>query len=241
MIIRTKGIVFRSIKYSETSLILDIYTEEKGLRTYITSGVRKPRARIGLSTLQLMSIVDAVVYHRDDREMTRLKEARPAVVYQKIPFDIRRSSVGLFMIEVAQKSIKEKEANPDLFRLLERYFVFLDQTENSVRNVHLHFLLHLSTYLGFQPGGDFEEATPYFDLSEGVFVPQLPAHQNYLDEQLSAIFYQLLLVPLEQAYQVKIERGQRQSLLLYLLDYYRLHLDDMQTVNAHEILQEVLN
>jgi DNA repair protein RecO (recombination protein O) len=33
MIISSRGIVFRTLKYGETSLILDIYTEALGLRS----------------------------------------------------------------------------------------------------------------------------------------------------------------------------------------------------------------
>ena len=46
MLLKTRGIVFRAIHYSETSLIVDIYTEERGLQKYIISGVHSPKARV---------------------------------------------------------------------------------------------------------------------------------------------------------------------------------------------------
>ena len=93
MLIKTRGIIFRSIKYSETSIITDIFTEEKGLRTYIISGVRKKNARVSASLLQVMSLVDLVVYHRDDKDMTRIKEIKAAHIYQSLPFEIAKSSI----------------------------------------------------------------------------------------------------------------------------------------------------
>ena len=67
MLIKTQGIVFKSIKYRETSVISDIYTREKGLRDYIFRGVRSKRAKVKASLLQVMSVVDMVAYERTEK------------------------------------------------------------------------------------------------------------------------------------------------------------------------------
>ena len=118
MLIKTKGIIFRSIKYSETSIITDVFTEKKGLRTYIISGVRKKNARVSASLLQVMSLVDLVVYHRDDKDMTRIKEIKAAHVYQSLPFEIAKSSVGQFMLELTRKAVREPEENLPMFKFV---------------------------------------------------------------------------------------------------------------------------
>jgi DNA repair protein RecO (recombination protein O) len=46
MVIKTRGIVLRAIKYSETSVIADIFTEQFGLRSYIISGVRTSKSKV---------------------------------------------------------------------------------------------------------------------------------------------------------------------------------------------------
>lgn len=240
MIIKTRGIVFRAIKYSESSMIVDIYTEEKGLRKYIISGVRSKRAKVSASLLQAMTLVDLVVYHREDRTMTRIKEIRPAFIYQTIPFDIQRGAVGLFMIEVAQKAIRESEENPQLFHFLFESFCYLDRTENSIANLHLHFLLELSTFLGFMPGEMCSEEQPYFNLKDGVFVTYAPTHRHYLDKEDSAILYQLLEVSQVQSHEVRMNRTSRHNLLKNLLIYYQLHIENFPTINSHIILQEVM-
>ena len=81
MLIKTRGIVFKSIKYSETSLIVDIYTEEKGLRKYLISGVRSKKAKTSAGLFQVMSLVDLVAYHRDDKDLTRIKAIKHNYVY----------------------------------------------------------------------------------------------------------------------------------------------------------------
>lgn len=241
MIIKTRGIVLRSMKYSETSIIVDVYTEEKGLRSYIVSGVRTKNAKIKSGHLQLMSILDLVVYHRDDKDLTRTKEIKSAHVYQSIPFDVVKGAVGLFMTELAQKTIKEQEENPALFRFLFDSFVHLDSTPHPVANLHLHFLLELSVFLGFMPGEADNPETSYFDMQEGNFVEYEPIHAYFMSRELSDLVAQLLKSNREACHTIKMNKIERRQLLKHLLDFFKLHIDDFPTINAHLILEEVLD
>lgn len=240
MLIKTRGIIFKTFKYSETSVIAEIYTEEKGLRKYLISGVRSKKAKVNASLLQLMSLVDLVAYEREDRDLHRIKEIKAARVYQAIPFELFKGTVGLFMVEVAQKTIRETEENRELFQFLFDTFCYLDQTKHRIHNLHLHFLLELSVFLGFIPGGDYEEETPLFDLKEGVFVSNIPNHQHYLDEDNSFLLYQLLQSSRENCHQVSCRSENRRLLLNQLLEFYRLHIENLPSINSHQILQQVI-
>lgn len=240
MLIKTRGIVFRSVKYSETSIIADIYTEEKGLRKYIFSGVRSAKSRVAPSLLQVMSLVEIVAYDREDRELNRVKEIRPAWIYTGIPFDVKKGAVGLFMVEIARKTIKEAEENTALFEFLFQAFAFLDETPLPVPFVHLYFLVELSTFLGFMPGGEASPQTPFFDLKEGLFTSSVPNHLHYLDEQNSHLLHQLLYSNFETCHSLGFSREERRNLLLHILDYYKLHIEHLPEIHAHKVLQEVL-
>ena len=241
MIIKTKGIVLRSTKYSETSLILDVFTEAKGLCTYIVSGVRTPKARVKAGMLQVMSMLDMVVYHRTDKDIARTKEIKPAYLYQSIPFDITKSAVGLFMVELAQKTIKEKEQNQRIFDFLIDSFQYLDQTEESVANIPLIFMLELTTHLGLMPSGVASGDYPYFDMKEGVFIAEQNTSAHTLGVELSTALTQLLQSSKTTCHSVFINRHIRKALLEKMIDYYRLHVENFNGLNAHTILQEVLS
>jgi len=240
LLIKTRGIIFRAVKYSETSIIADIFTEEKGLRSYIISGVRKKKSRVSAGLLQVMSLVDMVAYFRADKDLHRIKEIKAAHIYTSLPFDVQKSAVGMFMAELAKKTIKESEENTALFEFLFRNFQFLDETKNSFANVHLHFMLGLSTYLGFLPGGEWKEETPYFDKQAGLFVSEQPLDIYGMNEEPSHLMMQLLKSPLEDCHQIKMDRIERQQLLKHLIDFYKLHIENFKDLNAHLILREVL-
>lgn len=239
MLLKTRGIVFRAIKYSETSLIVDIYTEARGLRKYIISGVRKARSSVSAGLFQVMSLVDIVAYEREGKDLNRLKEIRPAYIFQSVPFDLQKGAVGLFMAEIARKTIRESEENQPLFEFFFEAFQYLDQSPHSVANYHLQFMLELTPFLGFVPGDDYGPETPYFDLQEGGYVAETGSHPYFLDGALVPLLHQLQRSGLENCYQVKMSREDRRLLLQNLLDYYRLHLESFPEINAHLILQEV--
>ena len=240
MLLKTRGIVLRVQKYSETSLIVKILTEQKGLKTYIISGVRKAKAKVGYGLFQLMNILDLVVYDRDNKNIQRIKEVRPHQVYQEIPFKILKSSIGLFMIEIIQKTIKEEEFHPELFNYLIKLFTFLDETSNNPSNIHLHFLLEYSSFLGFAPGGLATPEKNYFNLLEGSFT--ISEHLKYsLNKEESKLVSDLLHLSLEKSHILDIDKIQRNSLLTNLLQFYKLHVDNFGAINSHQILQEVFN
>ena len=93
---KSNGIVFRSIKYGETSIITDIYTREKGLRSFLISGVRRSRSRMSASLFQHGNILEMVAYDKESGKLGRIREVQSAYLYREIPeiAQNRRSAEG---------------------------------------------------------------------------------------------------------------------------------------------------
>ena len=241
MLLKTRGIVFRSIKYGDTSVIADIYTREEGLRTFIIGGVRKQKSNFSPGLLQVMSIVDLVAYFKVDRDMHRVKEMIPAQIFSGISYDVIKSSVVLFMIEVAQKSIKESEQNYRLFDFLEQSFLLLDTTKNSLANFPIGFLLRLSNYLGFQPERFRDPEDVFFDLKEGHFVSKTIGHTYFLSEEQTELLWNFLALDLTEIHELKIDRSQRKLLIKELIQFYRFHVEQLQEIRSLDVLETILS
>ena len=239
MLVKTKGVILRSVKYSETSLILDIFTREAGLKTYIISGVRKKNARTSAGTVQPMNIVDLVVYDSRRSKINRIKEVKLAYLYKQIPFDIKKSSVALFMVEILGKSIKEKEANTEFYDFVENSLIFLDQTARNIANFHLVFLVKASKFLGFYPKDNYGAGNLHFDKREGVFVANIPEHDEYLDENKSKILHQIINTDLEFCDGLSLTRHDRNELLESLIKYYKIHLTDFGKIRTLDVFKSV--
>ncbi len=238
--LHTRGIVFRTTKYGESSVIADIFTEERGLRTFIGGGVRKAKSSMPFGLFQPMMVVDIVAYFRDaDGHLNRLKEMRASEVFQQIPFDIKRGAVALFMAEICRKSIHSGEENPEIFHFLLEQLRWLDHTTLPIANLHLHFLLHFSGYLGFQPQYE-SDGEVFFDLREGTFLKTAPHHTLYLEPRQAMPLLDLLHRSLQDCHEVKLQKTERKALLSGLLQFYQLHVPGFTDIHTPDILEMVM-
>ena len=241
MLVKSRGIILRSLKYGETSLIMDIYTRDHGLNSYIIGGVRNKKSKTQAGLCQIMSLVEIIAYHKNTKSLFRIKEVSPDHLFQRIPFDIMRSSVGMFMIEILKNTIREDEENPDLFDFIAEWFLFLDQSSNSINNVHLLFMLELSEYIGIQPRDNFSVNNPYFDMMDGQFVSAVPQHRYYLDPIESEVLYDLMMQERDYIHELSLSNGQRRIILDKLILFYKLHIDTIKELHTYSILNEILS
>ena len=88
MLFKTRGIVFRFTKYGESSIIVTIFTEMFGLQSYIVNGVRDKTSKNKIALYQPLTLLDLVVYHRENATIFRIKEVKCLHPYQTIHQDI---------------------------------------------------------------------------------------------------------------------------------------------------------
>lgn len=240
MILKTRGVVLKAFKYGESSQIVTIYTEAAGVQKYVVSGLRQKKPSVSPVLLQPLSIVELVGYHKEGKDLHRIKEMRAAFFYSQLPFDLTRSSIGLFLTELIQKTIRISEPQSHLFDFLLETLVVLDQTPHPVHNFHLCFMLHFTRYLGIQPDDNYAPESPLFDLREGVFVAREAESAFTLCESDSLLWSTLARTTVEESYLVHLANNDRRNLLRHLIQYFKIHLETMSDLHSHEILEQVL-
>ena len=244
---KTKGIVLRTIKYGETSLVATIYTELFGIQTYLINGVRKQQKKGSKAImLQPSAILDLEVYHNELKSLQRIKECNWSVVYNNLLSDVIRNSIVTFMVELLYKILKQPETNPELFYFCEDAFMNLDNAEPAIAaNFALYFSLQLPQFFGFKIQSPEPEKNHsreiYLDLQEGIFVYEKPLHANFIQGDLALYTAELLKVmhPSELN-QIKLNKETRRILLTAYQQYYSLHLQDFGQMKTLKLLQEVL-
>jgi len=248
MIYNTRGIVLHHIKYSETSVVAKIYTELFGLQSYLINGVRsKPtrtrgrKAKVKANILQPLSLVDMIIYHKEKNGLQRIREVSSNHPFSSIPYVISKSSIALFIAEILFKSIREEEANTNLFEFLFHSIQILDLTTGNCANFHLLFMFQLTKHLGFYPNGKYSDKFNFFDLREGVFIEEQRGNPHVIPPPLSAYLNLLSETSFERLNQISIKPDHRKRLLEHLIEYYELHLPNMKKIKSHRILETVMN
>ena len=241
MIHKTRGIVLHQLKYSDTSLIVKIYTELLGLQTYLVKGAQSKKSAVRNSYFQPMTLLNLVVYHRKKNELQHLREAEISEPFHSISSDLRKSTIVLFLSEVLMKALNEGEANEEMFTFFSSSLKFLDVQERGIEYFHLFFLARLSLYLGFYPRGNPSREGEYFDLREGSFSANQPLHPDYLSRELGVKLFMLSTSKATEIVSFNINRDMRTELLDGILLFFRLHLSGLGSIKSAGILKEVFD
>jgi len=225
MIFKTKGIVFRFTRYGETSIIVNIFTELFGLQSYIVNGVRSKNAKTKIALFQPLTLLDMVVYHKENAGVLRIKEVKCAYPYRHIPSDMKREAIGMFLVEILNKAVKEQSHPEELYRFIEHSLMELDTLSRGMENFHLFFLINLSRHLGFGPQMSGEilggRLIPIED--EGIL-------QQLISAKASAGNSQKLNT---------VTNHQRRDLLEILVRFYQAHVEHFGDVKSLAVLREV--
>lgn len=240
MLFKTRGIVFKTTNYSESSVVVQVFTEKFGLQSYLINGIKKPKSKIKLNSLQPLHLLDMVVYHKSMGGIQRVSELRHQPVFLTIPYDIVKSSIVLFLNEVLYKSLKQHEADDVLFEFLFHSIEILDSITAGLANFHLYFLLRLTRFLGFYP--DLTRATDgaYFDLMAGGYTQQQPPHALIIEPAYTSLWTSIINSNFDDLENLKISNSARKYLLEKVLVYYRCHVEGFGQIRSHEVLEEVL-
>lgn len=222
MLHKTRGVVFRFTRYGESSIIVNIFTEAFGLQSYMVNSVRSKSSKSKIALFQPLTMLELVVYHKENASILRIKEVKCLHPYQNLNQDIRKSTIAMFINEVVNKSIKEESHAMELCDFLIRSLVVLDTAEENTENFHLIFLILLSRHLGFGP-----------QQRQEILGGRL------LDPAEEALLQDLI----ESDYQTKLvmTNTQRRNILDLLLHFYSLHIDTFGELKSLQVLREVLN
>lgn len=235
-----RGVVLHTLKYGDSSMVVYLLTDTGGRRSYMVQGVRSRNGRGSkLALFQPMFPVEFEGLESSRQQMHRFKEVQGGFVLQSLPFDVRKSTMALFMAEVLYRLVREyDEPNQALFDFVWNCVGALDSMDEGVANFHLWFLTNLSRFLGFSPGNAYLPGA-WFDIREGSFTPLRPPHGEVLSADDARILHDLLECDVRYIAEIGLNRRQRVAYLDALLVYYGYHLDAIHAVQSVRILQEV--
>lgn len=237
---KVRGIVLNTIKYGESSMVAHLLTDVAGRKSYMVQGIGKGSGRKGGkgALFQPMFLVDLVALESSHTQIDRIKEASLAMPLQSIPFDVRKSTVALFMAELLYKVAREVEPASPLFDYVYGSVVALDTMEEGVFNFHLWFMVGLCRHLGFFPAGEWSEGC-VFDIENGCFSSEPPRSGLFFNPDNTLLLARLMEMEATELGELRMSRVQRKEFIESLLAYFGYHLDTINHLQSLRILSEV--
>ena len=235
MLLKTEGIVLRTIKHQDSNLITTIYTQQFGLRSFMLKGYRSGRGRNRHSYFQPLSIVDIVFMQRDNRSLQRVTDSNCGYLLHTVQTQPVKLSLGLAIIEIFSDTVKEEEANPDMYALLYQTILKLEQSERRLVHIFIYFVLHLARYLGFGVNDQSKDSRyVHFDYKNGSF---FPAKEQ--KEAISHLLRRFHYSDLHTCGDITFDNDEKRNLIKTLFSYYQEHIDGFRYPQTLKVFAEV--
>jgi|SRR6185437_1062014 len=241
MIFTTKGIVLRTIKYGETSVIASVLTELFGIQPYLVNGVRTSGKSGKAHLFQPSSLLEMEVYHNELKNLQRIKDVKWSAVYKNILSDVIKNSVALFMVELLQKSLKQPETNQNLFYFCEDAFLQLDDAKTEIiANFPIYFSMQIAQISGFSLQNNYSEKRNIFNLHEGSFSEEnSPGTENVSPEISYQISELLKAIHPNGLSEIKMNGKTRREILKIMESFYTWHIPEFGTMKTLSVLSEI--
>jgi DNA repair protein RecO (recombination protein O) len=237
---KVEGIVLRTIKYSDNSFIIQLFTRERGRISCIAKGLRSKSSKFSPSFFHPFFVINAEIFYNPKKEIHPIKEVNLKNSLNRLREDHSKLAVAMFLAEVLNRTVRYQNTDEDLYDFLENMIYKLDIEENSSANFHIYFLLGLSHFLGFYPVNNYSPTTKYFDLLNANFV-EFQSGSQTINAELSEILKNFMTIENEAFWKIPLNSLQRRKFIGVLLNYYTLHTGTNMDVKSLEVLTEVFS
>ncbi|MDR2928147.1 MAG: DNA repair protein RecO [Cytophagaceae bacterium] len=239
MLCKTHGIVLNHTRYGESNAIFHIFTRELGMQSYMVNGVFGKKKRDKALLLQPLCILELEVYHKDNKDIQRIKEFKLARHFERLPFVQERRAQLFFVAEILLRILRNENANHPLYDFITESILFLDSDCEGIENFHLFFLFKLTKYLGFYPNNAHAGKLAFFDFHDGNFAEHEPQHPYFIPPSEAQIFNRLFSCSNSTLKQLAVNVNERRILQKSLLALYDRHFAGLGKLRTVDVLPEL--
>jgi len=230
---KSRAIALSYLKQGESSIIAKIFTEEKGLQSFIVKGVRARKAKKKLGLFQPLQLLSLNATHLPKNSLQYISEIGLEHTQITDGIDMKKNFLSIFAAEVISKVLLETEKDKALFKFIWKLKIDLNSLEKINPNFPLIFLIRLSEYLGFSPSKEDTNGV-YFNMELGGFTNNNQQLNYYIEKDNSTYLRELL-----ENKDINIPYQNRNEILLHLIQYYKLQHHELKNMTSHLIIESL--
>lgn len=226
----TKGIVLSKINYSESSLILTIYTLDFGVQNFLFQGGKKKAAAIFP-----LALVECTYYKRPESDLAKATEVNLYISNHQITTEHGKMVLAYFIAAVIKACFKHGNHDMSAYQFLERKICELNDTDD-LSYFPIQFLIQLSDLLGIAPQVN-DQNCKYFYLEDGEFSNVVKMNINVEEGKHISYLQQYLIegVSIEQ-----VSHETRKQSLETLIKYFKIHVSGFHIDQELEVIRSTL-
>ncbi len=150
-LLKTAGIVTKTTKFSETSLIVTIITKDFGKISAIANNARSPRSQLRMG-LQLFAYSEIVVFEGKSRTgLYKINEISLLESFSSIRTSLEKLAYASYFAEVANEAVAENSPDDEIMRLLLNTLFALDRDLCPMSKTKTVFEWRVAAAAGYEP------------------------------------------------------------------------------------------
>ena len=126
---KTLAIVIRTIEFSETSLVVTLFTEDFGKVSALAKGARRPKGPFD-GALDLLTICRVVFLPKSSESLDLLTEAKLERSFRAASRNLASLNAAYYMAEMLRELTDEHDPHPQLFQLAQQTLIALDSVDS---------------------------------------------------------------------------------------------------------------
>ncbi|HAA75842.1 TPA: DNA repair protein RecO [Candidatus Latescibacteria bacterium] len=151
MIVRTDGLVLRTHKMTETSLVVVVFTRSWGKVRLAAKGARRPKSRFG-AAFQPLTMGAFVYYRKEGRDLQTASEGDIHYAFDGIKSDYVRLGYGSAVCDLLDHTTAEEDANAFLLSITLDTLRWMETIESERLPLPLwYFQVKSAGCLGYRP------------------------------------------------------------------------------------------
>ncbi|MBQ6063006.1 MAG: DNA repair protein RecO [Prevotella sp.] len=239
MMTQTDAIVLNTIKYGDSQIIVDMFTEQYGRISFICHVPKTAKAKVRKNLFQPMNLLDLSFDYRVNRQLQHIKDVRLSYFYRSIPFEPNKLAITLFLSEFLDYSTRDEQQNVPLYHYISMSMRWLDECQRGFSNFHLVFMMRLTKFIGFYPNLDHYVEGALFDLRNSCFCTNNPLHQDVLQPHEASKINLLMRMNYDTMHLFRMSHHERNRCLETILAYYKLHIPNFSELKSLDVMREL--
>ncbi|MFM1791735.1 MAG: repair protein RecO [Bacteroidota bacterium] len=257
MITKTRAIVVRKTPYTDNSAVVQLFTEDAGLLSFLVQGIHGKSvgsrnkssltggsstsssrsnnpSNVSKSALYQLSNVVELVYNHKPGGMQRIKEIS-LISGWGLASTPAHDQVRWFVLEVLQLALQQEQPEQELFSVATHLFQRLNSGEKNISNLVISAVVDLTHAMGFSIDLSDESCLNGLDILTGTAAGRTSTPSNTLTAQEIQLLQTILMDSETLIGNPMLRKSLFQKLSLYL-STHGLHGKPLQSL---EILKEM--
>ncbi len=148
MKIKTHAFVLKTTIFKESSLIIRMFTREKGKSTYIIKAAMRQKSP-NKAIYQQLNEVEIDYSHHPKKQIHPVYSVKLVEDWENICTDLKKTVLCTSMLEIIDKSYDEEIPDAETYDTLKQVMSYFDSNSSNLNNAFYYFILHFLKNSGY--------------------------------------------------------------------------------------------